>query len=102
MMPRSVPIPLDAPVIKTTGSVTCAMVRSMEVQLSPETEARLARIAAERGSDAQAVAQEAIERYVEYDEWFVSEVEKGLAAAERGELIEQEEIGRRIEHRFPR
>ena len=77
------------------------MVKPMEVQLSPETQAKLARIAAERGRDTQALAQEAIERFVEYDEWFVLEVEKGLASAERGELIDHEEVGRRIERRFP-
>jgi predicted transcriptional regulator len=43
--------------------------------------------------------QEAIERFVDYDEWFLREVEKGLAAADRGELIDQEEIGKLINRR---
>lgn len=28
------------------------------------------------------LAQEAIERFVDYDEWFINEVEKGLATAD--------------------
>jgi predicted transcriptional regulator len=30
---------------------------------------------------------------VDYDEWFIREVEKGLAAADSGEFIDHEEIG---------
>jgi len=77
------------------------MVKPMEVQLNPETQAKLARIAAQRGRDAQALAQEAIERFVDYDEWFVREVETGLAAADRGEVIDHEEVGKLIDRRFP-
>ena len=58
----------------------------MEVRITPDLEAKLARLATERGQDTQAVVQEAIERLVDYDEWFVREVEKGLAAADRGEI----------------
>jgi len=33
----------------------------------------------------------------EYEAWFLEEVEKGLEAARRGELIDHEEVMRRIE-----
>jgi len=33
----------------------------------------------------------------DYERWFIREVEKGLAAAERGELLEHEEVVERIE-----
>ena len=59
------------------------------------------RLAAERGRDTQTLAQEAIERFVDYDEWFLREVEKGLAAADRGEFIEHEDIGKLINSRYP-
>jgi len=49
----------------------------MEVSLSNELQARLARLAAQRGSDSSTLATEAIERMVDYDEWFLREVEKG-------------------------
>jgi predicted transcriptional regulator len=73
----------------------------MEVNLNPDLQAKVSRLAAERGSDAQALVQEAVERFVDYDEWFLREVEKGLAAAERGELVEHEDIGKLIRNRYP-
>jgi predicted transcriptional regulator len=69
----------------------------MEVHLPPDLQAKLARVAAERGRDAETLAKEAIERFVDYDEWFISEVEKGLAQIERGQVLTHEEVGARIE-----
>ena len=69
----------------------------MEVHLTPDLQAKLARVAAERGRDAETLAKEAIERFVDYDEWFISEVEKGLAQIERGQVLTHEEVGARIE-----
>jgi predicted transcriptional regulator len=73
----------------------------MEVDLTPDLEAKLTRLAAEQGRDTPALVREAVERLVNYDEWFVREVEKGLAAADRGELIDQKEIGELIAERYP-
>jgi predicted transcriptional regulator len=61
----------------------------MGVNLTPGLEARLAQLAAQQGRDTEALAREAIERLVDYEEWFISEVEKGLAAADRGDLLFQ-------------
>lgn len=69
----------------------------MEVRLNPDVQAKLVRIAAEQGRQAEALAQEAIEQFVNYDEWFIREVEKGLAQIERGELLTLEEVGARLE-----
>ena len=69
----------------------------MEIHLSPNVEAKLARIAAERGRDAEVLAREAIERLVDYDEWFIKEAEKGLAQIDRGEVLTHEEVGARVE-----
>jgi predicted transcriptional regulator len=69
----------------------------MNIQLDPEIEAKLARLAAQRGHDAEALAREAIERFVDHQEWFVREVEKGLAQATRGEVLTHEEVGARLE-----
>jgi predicted transcriptional regulator len=69
----------------------------MEVRLNPDVQARLARLAAERGSNAERLAQEAIERFVDCDEWFIREVEKGLAQIDRGEVLTHDEVGARIE-----
>jgi predicted transcriptional regulator len=71
----------------------------MEVNLAPDLQAKLSRLAAERGSDMQALVQEAVERFVDYDEWFLREVEKGLAAADRGEFVDHQDIGKLIHSR---
>jgi predicted transcriptional regulator len=73
----------------------------MQVNIGPELQAKLDRLAAERGRDPQALVQEAIARFVDYDEWFLREVESGLAAAERGEFIDHEDIGKWIDRRYP-
>jgi predicted transcriptional regulator len=68
----------------------------MEVTLSAELQAKLTRIARERGADPQDLAREAIERLVDYDDWFVREVEKGLAQIESGRTLAHEEVGARL------
>ncbi|HEY5176709.1 MAG TPA: CopG family transcriptional regulator [Terriglobales bacterium] len=68
----------------------------MEVDFTPELQNKLAQLAAEQGRDTKALVREAVERFVNHDEWFIREVEKGLAAADQGEFIEHEEIGRRF------
>ena len=73
----------------------------MDLPLPPELETRLARAAADRGCESTALAKEAIARFLDYDQWFVREVEKGLAAADRGEFIEHEAIRSLIESRYP-
>jgi len=72
----------------------------MEVHLDPDVQAKLSKLAAQRGSDAEMLAREAIERLVDYDEWFIREVEKGLASADHGELVSHEELAARIEKRL--
>ena len=42
----------------------------MEVHLPPEIETKLARMAHQRGVDAQALARTVIESFVDYDDWF--------------------------------
>jgi predicted transcriptional regulator len=72
----------------------------MEVHLDADVQDKLTRIAAARGSDAEMLAREAIERFVDYDEWFIREVEKGLASADGGELLSHAEVGARLEKRL--
>jgi len=73
----------------------------MEVDLTPDLEAKLTRLALELGRDTRTLVREAVERLVNHDEWFVREVERGLAAADHGELIDHEEIGKLIDRRYP-
>ena len=84
-----------------TGAPAILTLKKMEVYLAPDLQAKLTRLAIEQGRDSQALVQEAIERLVDYDNWFLREVEKGLSAADRDEFIEHEDIGRLISGRYP-
>ena len=72
----------------------------MEVHLSPEQEAQLSQLAARTGRDTTQLVQEAVDRLLDYDTWFIKEVEKGQAQAARGELIEHDEVIARIDKRL--
>ena len=69
----------------------------MEIELSPELQAKLERVASQQGRDTKSLLHEAVERLVSYDEWFLRQVEEGLAQADRGELVEHEEVVARVE-----
>lgn len=73
----------------------------MELNLRPDLQAKLAVLAAEQGCRAEALVGKAVERLVNYDTWFLTEVEKGLAAADRGEFTEHEDVLKMIEQRYP-
>ena len=68
----------------------------MNVPLQPEKEARLAQIAAQKGLNADELVQQVITRYLEDDTRFVEAVNLGLAAAQRGEFVEHEEVGKKL------
>jgi predicted transcriptional regulator len=68
----------------------------MEVRLQPEKEAQLVQIAAQRGLHPQDLVQRLVDRYLEDDTHFIEAVNIGLAAADRGEFIGHEEVGRKL------
>ena len=72
----------------------------MLLNVPPDLETKLARAADRRGMAAEALVLEAIERAVEYDEWFLREVEKGLAQIERGDVLTHDEVGERLKRRL--
>lgn len=74
----------------------------MEINLSPELQAKLERIASQQGRDSQSLVHEAVERLVSYDDWFIQQVEKGLAQIDRGEVLEDEEVAARLENLIAR
>ena len=69
----------------------------MEVHFSPDTEARLRDFATRTGKDAAQVVEEAVDRMLEYDVRFIEAVKEGRAAAQRGELLEHDEVVERVE-----
>lgn len=57
-------------------------------------------MAARTGQDAAQVVQEAVDRLLDHDTWFVREVEKGQLQAAQGDLIDHDEVVVRIERRL--
>ena len=74
----------------------------MEVHFTPEQEAQLAQMATKAGTDPARLVKEVLVRYLDDEARFLSAVEKGIAAAEHGEFIEEEEMDARIERMFKR
>ena len=73
----------------------------MEVHFRPEKEAKLSRMAAAQGRPTETLVQEAVERLLNYDDWFLREVDQGLAAADRGEFVEHGDVRKMIDSRYP-
>jgi predicted transcriptional regulator len=74
----------------------------MTLQVPPELEAKLARLAAQTGRTVDQVALDLLASSVEYDEWFRREVEKGLASAREGRLLDHDDVDDRIKQRYRR
>jgi predicted transcriptional regulator len=71
----------------------------MEVRFSTETQTQLQQLADREGKDAARVVEETVARMLERRAQFLQRVETGVAAADRGELVEDEEVLRWLEER---
>lgn len=69
----------------------------MEVQLKPEQEAQLSRIAAQAGRDVDQLAREAVDRYLAEEAHFAAAVQEGIDAADRGEFLTSSQVWDRVE-----
>jgi predicted transcriptional regulator len=69
----------------------------MEIQFTPEQEAQLAQIASQEGTDPVRLVKDAAVRLLEEDARFRAAVREGIAQADRGEFIEEEEMNARLE-----
>ncbi len=69
----------------------------MDVPLNSDLQEKRRRLAEQQGR----ASTEAVERMVNYDEWFLREVDKGLAAADRGNLVEHSYVRKMIDERYP-
>jgi predicted transcriptional regulator len=68
----------------------------MELHLPLELEDKLAAAASRRGVSVEALAREALERAVDYDDWFLQEVETGLAQVDAGQTLTHDAVGERM------
>jgi predicted transcriptional regulator len=76
--------------------------KGMEVSFSPKQQARLIEIATKAGTDPEHLVAKVVARYIDEEARFLAAVENGIAAAERGEFIEEEEMDARLEAMFKR
>jgi predicted transcriptional regulator len=70
---------------------------AMEVHFTPGQEARLAEIAKTAGTDPERLVKDAALRLLQEDARFRAAVREGVAQADRGEFIEEEEMDARLE-----
>ena len=68
----------------------------MEVQFTPDLQARLAQRANQQGVKLNEVVQDVVARYFAEEDRFVEAVRRGEAALERGEFLTQEQLGDRL------
>ncbi len=74
--------------------------KGMEVHFTPEQQGQLAQIASQAGTSPQRLVTNVVARYLNEEARFLAAVEKGIAAASRGEFIEEEEMDAHLEAMF--
>jgi len=74
----------------------------MEIHFTPEEEALLSKIATHIGTDPEQMIKDAALRLLEEDARFLDAVQRGIADADRGELIDEEEMDRRVKRMLQR
>ena len=73
------------------------ILEGMEVHFTPEQEAQLAQIAAKAGTDTERLVKDAALRLLQEEARFLAAVREGIAQADRGEFIDEEEMDARFE-----
>ena len=77
----------------------------MEVGLTPDQFDKVAQLAQferlAQGCAAETLDPEAIDKLLDYDEWFLREVDHGIAEADRGDFVEHDDVRKMIEDRYP-
>ena len=74
----------------------------MEVHFPPEQQAQLAKLAGEAGTLPERLVTTVVARYLDEEAQFLAAVEKGIAAADSGDFIEEKEMDARLEAMFKR
>jgi predicted transcriptional regulator len=68
----------------------------MEVQFTPDVQARLAQRATQEGMNIDEVVRDVVARYFKEEDRFVEAVKRGEAALERGECLTHQQVGDRL------
>jgi len=69
----------------------------MQVDFTPELEAKLAQSAARQGRNPEEFVQQVVARYFDEENRLLEAVNRGEEAFERGEYLTHEQVGRRLE-----
>ncbi|MFZ0299793.1 MAG: hypothetical protein WAM13_15690 [Candidatus Sulfotelmatobacter sp.] len=80
-----------------TRDFSALTLKLMELHFTPEEEAQLAQIATQEGKDAERLVKDAALRLLEEDARFRAAVREGVAQADRGDFIEEQEMDARLE-----
>jgi len=68
----------------------------MEVRFAPDVESRLQQVAHANGKDAEQLVKDTVAHMLERQALFVAGVNKGIAQADRGELVDHDDVANRI------
>lgn len=68
------------------------MTKHVTVELSDAEEAHLRATAERLETSVEQVLSELVQRQMDYDAWFIRQVQIGIDEADRGELIPHEEV----------
>ncbi len=66
--------------------------RNISLRMDDEKIDRIDRLAAELGRSRAWVLNQAAERYLEYEEWFVQQVREGIADAKAGKTAPHDQV----------
>ena len=72
----------------------------MNLDVPPEFEAKLDRLAAAAGRQPDQLALDLLASEVDHEDWFRAEVETGRASARLGRLLEHDTVVSRIKERY--
>ena len=72
----------------------------MEVSFGPDVEAQLHLVASRNGKDAEQLVKDTVDRMLENQARFIAGIERGLAAADRGDFVEHKQVKNRIDQLF--
>jgi predicted transcriptional regulator len=74
--------------------------RTTSVRLSESRLDQLDRLARSLDRSRSWVIEQAVERYLDYEEWFAEAVREGIAAADRGELVPHDQVMKEVRARI--
>ncbi len=75
----------------------CRTLSVMEVQFTPEQEAKLAQSAAQQGRNPDELVRQVMARYFDEECRFADAVRRGEEAIQRGAYLTHEQVGQRLE-----